>query len=82
MLLHVNVACASKWLSCAVSLHAGARVKTAKQGVHAGRRGRSKVDEARDIMANVVLCHIPVLHYDFQQKARACVASSGLPLSS
>jgi hypothetical protein len=48
----------------------GARVKTAKAGAGGGRRGRSRVDEARDILASVVLCHIPVVAYDFQQKAR------------
>jgi DNA-directed RNA polymerase III subunit RPC2 len=32
------------------------------------RRGRSRVDEARDILASVVLSHVPVPQYDFQQK--------------
>ncbi|PSC73428.1 DNA-directed RNA polymerase III subunit RPC2 [Micractinium conductrix] len=32
------------------------------------RRGRSRVDEARDILANVVLCHVPVVSFDYQQK--------------
>ncbi|KAL4423845.1 hypothetical protein ABPG75_001146 [Micractinium tetrahymenae] len=32
------------------------------------RRTRSKVDEAREILANVVLCHVPVVHFDYQQK--------------
>lgn len=36
------------------------------------RRTRSKVDEARDILANVVLCHVPVLHFDYQQKVGCC----------
>ena len=31
-------------------------------------RARPKVDEARDILANVVVCHVPVVHYNFQQK--------------
>lgn len=33
------------------------------------RRGRSKVDETREVMANVVLCHVPVTSFDYQQKA-------------
>lgn len=35
------------------------------------RRTRSKVDEAREILANVVLCHVPVVHFDYQQKVGA-----------
>jgi DNA-directed RNA polymerase III subunit RPC2 len=38
----------------------------ARQMFH--RRTRSKVDEARDILANVVLCHVPVVMFNFQQK--------------
>eukprot|EP00887_Chlorella_sp_A99_P006810 scaffold2.g6810.t1 len=50
-----------------------ARVKSSSRGPGAGpgsftRRTRSKVDEARDILANVVLCHVPVVAFDFQQK--------------
>jgi hypothetical protein len=37
------------------------------------RRGRSKVDETREVLANVVLCHVPVTSFDYQQKA------SGVP---
>ncbi len=33
-------------------------------------RARPKVDEARDILANVVVCHVPVIHYNFQQKVQ------------
>ena len=32
------------------------------------RRTRSAVDEARDILANVVLCHVPVVAFDYQKK--------------
>jgi DNA-directed RNA polymerase III subunit RPC2 len=32
------------------------------------RRSRSPVDEARDILANVVLCHVPVVAFDYQKK--------------
>ena len=43
------------------------RVKVAKPQ-YGGRRGRSRVDEAREILATVVLSHVPVLQYDYQQK--------------
>lgn len=36
------------------------------------RRTRSRVDEARDILANVVLCHVPVVQFDYQQKVWHC----------
>lgn len=53
-------------------------MKAGKQQ-YSSRRSRSKVDEARDILANVVVCHIPVLQYDFQQKVRSlCSAISSL----
>lgn len=39
-------------------------------------RARPKVDEARDILANVVVCHVPVVHYNFQQKV--CCAYYGM----
>lgn len=32
------------------------------------RGGKSKVDEARDVLANVVLCHVPVVRYGFGAK--------------
>lgn len=32
------------------------------------RRRKSKVDEARDVLANVVLCHVPVVRYGFGAK--------------
>ena len=39
------------------------------------------MDEARDILANVVLCHIPVAQYNFQQKAGGCdTCSAPVPL--
>ena len=55
---------------------AGSRIKAGKQQ-YSSRRSRSKVDEARDILANVVVSHIPVLQYDFHQKV--CTPSSFLP---
>ena len=33
------------------------------------RRTRSAVDETRDILANVLLCHVPVVSFDYAQKA-------------
>ena len=57
---------------CRLSLdgsRAGPRVKSAQRAM--GRmRARPKVDEARDILANVVVCHVPVIHYNFQQKVQ------------
>ena len=32
------------------------------------RRRKSKLDEARDILAHVVLCHVPAVRYNFAQK--------------
>ncbi|WIA33788.1 hypothetical protein OEZ86_006901 [Tetradesmus obliquus] len=32
------------------------------------RRRKSKVDEARDVLAHVVLCHVPVVRYNFAAK--------------
>mmetsp|Transcript_18127 Transcript_18127/g.33118 ORF Transcript_18127/g.33118 Transcript_18127/m.33118 type:complete len:1156 (-) Transcript_18127:48-3515(-) len=32
------------------------------------KRTKSKIDEARDILAQVVLCHVPVLRYNFSTK--------------
>lgn len=58
----------------ATRIKSSTRVGAAPGGF--ARRTRSKVDEARDILANVVLCHVPVLHFDFQQKVgrgRWCV---------
>ena len=41
------------------------------------RRTRSRVDEARDILANVVLCHVPVVAFDYQQKVRGSLGWVG-----
>lgn len=57
----------------------GSKVKTARQMYQ--RRTRSKVDEARDILANVVLCHVPVVLFNFQQKVRIPLGP-WLPLSA
>ena len=34
------------------------------------RPPRSRADEARDILANVVICHVPVVRFDFRPKLR------------
>ena len=44
------------------------------------RRGRSRVDEARDILANVVLCHVPVVSFDYQQKVGGVGLHDAQPL--
>ena len=56
---------------------AGSKVKQSGQSRgfgggprRAGGSARSKTDEARDLLANVVLCHIACPRYDFQDKAR------------
>jgi DNA-directed RNA polymerase III subunit RPC2 len=38
-------------------------------GSSSGRRPSSPEDEARDVLANVVLSHVPVVNYDFRAKA-------------
>lgn len=47
--------------------YCGTKVKTARQMGWAKVR-RSKVDEARDILASVVLSHVPVHGYNFRNK--------------
>eukprot|EP00897_Mesotaenium_endlicherianum_P004680 jgi/Mesen1/423/ME000100S10653 len=46
--------------------YCGSKVKTGRQMWVKTRR--SKVDEARDILASVVLAHVPVHQYDFRHK--------------
>ncbi|KAL6041665.1 DNA-directed RNA polymerase III subunit RPC2 [Balamuthia mandrillaris] len=41
----------------------GSRIKAPR------RRARPKADEARDVLASVVLSHVPVVNYDFRLKA-------------
>jgi len=45
----------------------GTKVKMARQMFKSSKQ-RSKIDEVRDILANVVLCHVPVVMFNFQQK--------------
>ena len=47
--------------------YCGGKVRMATRMMYS-RNKRSKVDEARDILAGVVLAHVPVPAYDFRQK--------------
>jgi len=47
--------------------YCGAKVRMSTAWKYA-RNKRNKVDEARDILAGVVLAHVPVPAYDFRQK--------------
>ena len=47
--------------------YCGAKVRAARTNF-GGRAKRSRVDEARDILAQVVLAHVPVIGYDFRAK--------------
>ena len=49
-------------------LHAGGKVKSARGPFQRKSRHASKGDEAREILANVILCHVPVLRFNFQAK--------------
>ena len=50
--------------------YCGAKVRTQSRmgGYQYGRNRRNRVDEARDILAGVVLAHVPVVAYDFRGK--------------
>ena len=51
--------------------YCGSKVRVVKmQAPRPGARtySRSRIDEARDIFAGVVLAHVPVVSYDFRQK--------------
>ena len=50
---------ALEWLGSKVKMSRGAWVKVK----------RNRTDEARDVLANVVLAHVPVKKFDFKQKA-------------
>ncbi len=56
---------------------AGSRLKAGKQQ-YSSRRTRSKVDEVRDVLANVVVCHIPVHQFDYQQKVGSFFVSGAV----
>lgn len=52
-------------------MFAGSRVKSNKT-YFSQRRQKSKADEARELMSNLVFSHVPVVHFDFQQKVVHC----------
>ena len=45
-------------------MHAGSKVK--RSPMHS--RSKSRMEEARDILANIILCHVPVVRYQFNAK--------------
>jgi hypothetical protein len=47
--------------------HTGSQIKASPKA-YSEKRRKSKVDEARDIMAHVLWCHVPAPKYNFQQK--------------
>lgn len=47
---------------------AGGKVKSARGPFQRKSRHASKGDEAREILANVILCHVPVVRFNFQAK--------------
>jgi DNA-directed RNA polymerase III subunit RPC2 len=48
--------------------YVGARVKSMKSRFFGSASRKSKVDEARDTLAQVVLCNVPVVAFDFRAK--------------
>jgi len=56
---------ALEWLSKRVKGASGFK----PSGGFSSRRTRSAVDETRDILANVLLCHVPVVSFDYSQKS-------------
>ena len=56
-----------------LQLHAGGKVKSARGPFQRKSRHASKGDEAREILASVVLCHVPVVRFNFQAKVKAPV---------
>eukprot|EP00891_Asterochloris_glomerata_P000044 jgi/Astpho2/44/e_gw1.00001.71.1_t len=47
----------------------GNRLKSAQAALPRKSRFSSKADEARDILANLIICHVPCVHFDFGPKA-------------
>lgn len=47
----------------------GSKLKVLPKYADRAKR-RSKVDEARDVLSHVVLCHVPVPKYNFSSKVR------------
>ncbi len=42
--------------------------RAAKKVKTTARRGKSLVDEVREVLADVVIAHVPVVKFDFRQK--------------
>jgi len=40
------------------------------KGFYSARRTKTKADEAREVLSNLVFSHVPVPHFNFQQKVR------------
>lgn len=51
---------------------AGNRLKSAQAALPRKSRFSSKADEARDILANLIICHVPCVHFDFGPKVSWC----------
>ena len=51
---------------------AGNRLKSAQSALPRKSRFSSKADEARDILANLIICHVPCVHFDFGPKVSWC----------
>ena len=66
-----ELVCGQPWLEVVI-VGLCLQVKAGPKGFQEKRR-KSKVDEARDILAHVVLCHVPVQKYNFQNKVRSTV---------
>lgn len=59
----------AKVFTCQQALeYLGSKVRERRAGRFTFRQTKSKVDEARDLLANVVLSHVPVAAYDFRAK--------------
>lgn len=57
---------ALEWLGGKVRLPRNAGTPQAGAAANNGRNRRSRADEARDVLAGVVLAHVPVERYDFK----------------
>ena len=61
---------------------AGNRLKSAQAALPRKSRFSSKADEARDILANLIICHVPCVHFDFGPKVSGCRRKLGTYCSS
>lgn len=58
----------SAWVQTAACACVGAKVKSKTSPFQRKSRFASKGDEAREVLANTLLNHIPVIRYNFQAK--------------